>query len=198
MNFKDLELEIPQTNPRIQIGPLSIWIFGFTIFDHAYGYSTLGGSCLLKTDRIMVFSPSCDVLAYELKKLKEGLVSMYEKAGTPQSFESDFLESEFGIKFASDQLGHIEIIINYHSWAEGTEGKLEVTDIIDQSYLPEIIKAINSIQLEFKIDDVKLSKQIAEANTLVEKKTNIIRKLWPLWVLIGLIVVKIVVDSVRY
>jgi hypothetical protein len=151
MDFNELEQAIPQMAPRIQIGPLSIWVTEFIINNDAYAYSALHTPCLLKTDRIIVFSPKSDIYVYELKKLKEGLVSMYEKTGTEQTFEVNFMESELGLKFTSNTQGHIKIEIKYNSWVEEVDGKLELKDNIDQSYLPEIIRSINSVQLEYKI-----------------------------------------------
>ncbi len=196
MYFSDIEDEIPEGNPSIQIGPLSIWISGFTVNDQAYAYSVLNAPFLLKIRQVVVFSPESEIFAYELKNLKEGFVDMHKNAGTGRSFEVTFMASEFDIKFTSNQLGHIKTEIKYSS---RDEGYLRSEYNMDQSYLPEIIKAVNSVQHKYEIDDSKIVQQGAtEVKSETKGTINILKKFWPLWLLIGITLIKIVAYQVRW
>ena len=95
---------------------------------------------------VTIFSPRSDIKIFELKDFCRGLKKMLNDIGSKEaSLDARFEESQFGLTLSSNLQGQIKIEVIYRSWGEQDGGQLKFSDQIDQSYLPQIIKELESI-----------------------------------------------------
>ncbi len=138
--IKDISGRIPAGQPDLKIGSLSVWITGLVDADEKM-LPYLSTPTLFDGENVTVISErSVTPLSY-IEAFLKGVVGMHERAG--RVAELPGFDSEFGINLTLNDLGHIELTINYYSWAH--EGGLEMREMIDQSYLPEIIMSLRKI-----------------------------------------------------
>ena len=151
MNFKELEELIPQTEPDMQIGPVSLWVNEVVVDNETPDWIVVRTPFLLQGSKVVAFSPNSETKMFEFRNLWRELKNMYEKVGSEEiTVDAPFEESEFGLKLTSNLQGQIEMDILYRSWAHAGYGRLEFKEKIDQSYLPPIISKLESILQKYK------------------------------------------------
>ncbi len=146
--FIEIQNRIPESEPDLKIGPLSLWISGYTTVDQKEqgDWTYLQTPTLLNAGNIAIFSGMSDTPLFDLRKFLKDLIGMYEKINIDQTVELASCESEFHLKLTNN-LGQIKIDIKYFSWSQN--GSLEFEDRIDQSYLPKIIMDLKKILEKF-------------------------------------------------
>jgi hypothetical protein len=142
--FIEIQNRIPESEPDLKIGPLSLWISGYTTVNQKEqgDWAYLQTPTLLNTGNIAIFSYMSDTPIFGFKAFLNGLILMYDTISKSQIVEFASDNSEFHLKLTND-LGQIKIDITYYAWAHN--GSLEFEDRIDQSYLPKIIKDLKKI-----------------------------------------------------
>ncbi|MDP9077883.1 MAG: hypothetical protein M3O71_10700 [Bacteroidota bacterium] len=142
--FKKLQNQIPNTEPDLQIGPLSLWVSGYTYINQAGqgDLAYLKTPILLETENVAVFSGMSETPVFCIREVLNGLVTMYETISIKQIVKFESNDSEFSLELKND-FGQIKLFIEYNSWVHS--GSLEFEDKIDQSYLPKIIRDLEKI-----------------------------------------------------
>jgi hypothetical protein len=146
--FDKLQNRIPEGEPDLEIGPLSVWVPGYTYVNQVNqgDYAYLATPTLLETENIILFSAGSETPVFTFKKFLTDITVMYDRISIKQMAEFSSHDSEFSLKLTND-LGQIAIAIEYHGWS--VDGKCEFKDKIDQSYLPKIIKELKQILAKF-------------------------------------------------
>jgi len=142
--FKNLQNQIPNIEPALQIGPLLLWVSGYT-FINQIGQGDLAylqTPILLDTENMAIFSGMSQTPVFCIRKLLNELVIMYETIGNKQLVKFESGDSEFSLELENN-FGQIGLTIKYYSWLHS--GSLEFEDEIDQSYLPKIIRDLGKI-----------------------------------------------------
>jgi hypothetical protein len=142
--FIEIKNRIPEDEPDLKIGPLSLWISGYTTVNQKEqgDWAYLQTPALLNMENIAIFSEGSDTPIFGFKAFLNGLIVMYDTISKNQIVEFASDNSEFHLKLTND-LGQIKIDITYYAWAH--KGSLEFEDRIDQSYLPKIIMDLKKI-----------------------------------------------------
>ena len=146
--FIEIKNRIPEREPDLKIGPLSLWISGYTTVNQKEkgDWAYLQTPVLLNMESIAIFSEGSDTPIFGFKAFLNGLILMYDTISKNQIVEFASDNSEFHLKLTND-LGQIKIEIIYYSLAHN--GSLEFEDRIDQSYLPKIIRDLKTILKKF-------------------------------------------------
>ena len=145
MDFTDIENFIPQEEPAIQIGPISIWIKGISIKSDNPDQIVLGAPFLYKTAKVRIYSAGSNIMGFELIRITKDLSDLYEDTRARVT-EINFDNAEFMIKLSKDAAGRIEVKTTYWAWGNEGSGNLVFKDRIDQTYLPNIIRQVNAAQ----------------------------------------------------
>ena len=143
--FNHIESRIPEGDPHLKIGPLQIWVSGYTS-DKQEGMGDLSycrTPTLLTTENVVIFSQSSDTPIFSFRSFLEQLVAMSDHIGVVKVAELVSWDSEFTLTLTSNELGQIEVIILYKAWQNN--GNFEIEAKIDQSYLPPLIKGLEQI-----------------------------------------------------
>jgi hypothetical protein len=162
MNLIELEKQIPQSKPNIQIGSLSIWVLKIDVQNDNPDHIILRTPFLFQTSKVAAFSPNSQIKGFELKNLEKELMNMQANLGTEKTVMAQFEESEFSVVFKSNIQNQIELEIIYRTWGHAGYGKLEFKDSnytpeqrylkIDQTNLQKIINDIHAVMDKYKID----------------------------------------------
>ncbi|HYF31697.1 MAG TPA: hypothetical protein VD993_11320 [Chitinophagaceae bacterium] len=134
---------IPTRTSDLVIGSLSAWNEGLAD-ENQRGLGDLSYfsiPMLLEAQNLTIYSPSSDLSLGEIKQLRGMLENIYAARVAAGDFNPG--NSEFSLHFVRNELGHIELMIKYHSWEHN--GALEFTEKIDQSYLPTIIGQLDTL-----------------------------------------------------
>jgi hypothetical protein len=147
--FNELQRQIPEGEPDLKIGPLSLWISGYTYINQTdQGHMAyLKTPTLLDTENIIVFSGMSETPVFCIKDFLENLALMYGAISVEQVVEFASNDSEFSVKLTNNNLGQIKVDITYYAWHQS--GSLQFESRIDQSYLPRIISDLKKILAKF-------------------------------------------------
>lgn len=145
MDFTDIENFIPEAEPSIQIGPISIWIKGVDVPSDNLDQVVLSSPFLYKTAKVRIYSAGSQIMGFELTKIAKNLAELYDSTGDKVT-EINFDQAEFRIKLTKNIAGNIEMETTYWAWGNAGSGNLIFNDKIDQTYLPNIIKQVKAAQ----------------------------------------------------
>jgi hypothetical protein len=135
---------IPIDEPALKIGPLQIWVNGYTYENqHDQGdFAYLSTPTLLIADNFVVFSENSQTPVFTFKQFLKDLTNMYQSISVASVVELASRDSEFKLTLHNN-LGQIKANVNYQDWSN--DGSFEFEEMIDQSYLPKIINEVKSI-----------------------------------------------------
>lgn len=137
---------IPNDEPDLKIGALSIWVIGYTYInqkgqgDNAY----LNTPTLLTTEDMVIFSKQSDTAIFNFKRFLKALLFAYENTTVAHVIEFASDNSQFHIKLTSDGFGKIRVNIKYYQWGHHN-GSLDFEEHIDQSYLQKMMNEVRAI-----------------------------------------------------
>ncbi|MFI5138484.1 MAG: hypothetical protein ACHQIM_11720 [Sphingobacteriales bacterium] len=146
--FIEIKNRIPENKPELKIGPLSLWIAGYTTVDQKENgdFAYLKTPALLDTESVIIFSNRSDTPLFCFKAFLNDLMVMYDTISKDQTVKFASDGSEFHLRL-TNSLGRIKIDIHYYAWSHN--GSLDFEDRIDQSYLPKIILDLKKIISKF-------------------------------------------------
>jgi len=148
--FSKLQHCIPDREPDLMIGPLLLWVTGYTAINQIGqgDWAYLKTPTLLDTKNVIVFSENSETPVFVFREFLKGVNEMYETISNEQMVELASSDSQFSLKLENNNSGGIAISIEYNSWSS-QNGSLELDDVIDQSYLPKIILDLKKIIEKF-------------------------------------------------
>jgi len=144
--FDAILSRIPNDEPDLKIGALSIWVIGYTYINQkGQGDNTyLNTPTLLITEDMVIFSKRSDTAIFNFKRFLKDLLFAYENVAIAHVFEFASDNSQFHIKLTSGGFGQIRVNIKYYQWGHHN-GSLDFEETIDQSYLPKMMNEVRSI-----------------------------------------------------